>query len=112
LAYKRRGTGNYSMMSLQAIERAESMQALALDRIKQDFGTAESFDVSDGMSYADFVRALTEAEEQGTRDEFEAMLGRQFMGNDAAAGGSGAGTTAGWANKCRLNRTRCARTRE
>jgi hypothetical protein len=79
LAYKRRGTGNYSMMSLQAIERAESMQALALDRIKQDFGTAESFDVSDGMSYADFVRALTEAEEQGTRDEFEAMLGRQFM---------------------------------
>lgn len=67
------------MMSLQAIERAESMQALALDRIKQDFGTAEAFDVSDGMSYADFVRALTEAEEQGTRDEFEAMLGRQFM---------------------------------
>jgi len=73
---------------IRAVSYAEGLQAMALDHIRDVFGTAEAFDITGNVSYGDFIKALTEAEEAGTRDEFEAMLGRQMadmMNQQAAA---------------------------
>lgn len=79
MPFQRRGIGNYSNLMIRSLAMAEQMQAAAIDRIKEDFATREFLDLRDGISYGDFVRQLAEAEENGTRDEFEAMLGRQII---------------------------------
>ena len=36
------------------------------------------------MSYGDYIKALTEADKNGTREEFEAYLAQQMAGSWAA----------------------------
>jgi len=68
-------------MMVQATEYAESLQAAALDSIRDQFGMTELLDImgESGVSYDQMMRALIESEKNGTRAEFEAMLGRQMI---------------------------------
>lgn len=79
MPFKRRGTGDFSRINIRALEYAETLQGMALDTIRDEFGVRELFDITEGVTYGDFIKALTEAETNGTREEFEAMLGRQFV---------------------------------
>lgn len=81
MPFRQRGTGNYSKMMVQATAYAESLQAAALDSIRDQFGMTELLDIMDrgGVSYDQVMRAMIEAEKNGTRAEFEAMLGRQMI---------------------------------
>jgi len=79
MPFNRRGTGDFSRLTIRALAYAETMQGMALDSIREQFGARELFDITDGITYGDFIKAMTEAEESGTREEFEAMLGRQIV---------------------------------
>lgn len=78
----KRGNGDFSRITLTSIEYADTLQALALDRIRDLFASEEvaapgMVDLR-GVSLGDFTKALLEADANGTRDEFEADLSRQM----------------------------------
>lgn len=77
----KQGLGDYSRGSLRALEIANALQGLALDHIKDQFAAAEDFDFSRGVSYGEFIKALTEAEENGQRDQFEEFLAQRMAGS-------------------------------
>ena len=74
----KRGIGDYAQASIRVTELAETLQAIALDGIRDQFKASQGLDFERGVSYADYVKALTEAEEAGTRDEFEAYLAEKM----------------------------------
>lgn len=74
------GRNDLSRASIKALEYANTLQGLALDSIREQFfAESDEFDPFQG-DYSDFIRALTEAEESGTRAEFEAHLGQMMAG--------------------------------
>ena len=80
--------GDFSRINIQAMEYAETLQAMALDSIREQFGVRRpGLDVMEGFTYQQYMDAVTEAELGGKRDEFEADLAQQFsqMQQQAAA---------------------------
>ena len=71
---ERRYIGDFSKASFRATEYAEMLQGLALDHIKKTFQAEELGLDLDNMTLGEFMRAHLEAEEGGTREEFERML--------------------------------------
>lgn len=69
-----KGKGDFSRLSLQAAELADVYQGLALDHIRETFATEDDSLSLDDLSFEDFVTRFIEANENGTRDEFEAEL--------------------------------------
>ena len=74
MALNRRYIGDFSKASFRAMEYAEMLQGLALDHIKKTFQAEELGLDLDNMTLGEFMRAQLEAEEGGTREEFERML--------------------------------------
>lgn len=77
----KRGIGDLARGSLKAVEFAETLQGAALDSIRDLFAATSAFDFDLGVSHEEFVKGLTEAEESGKRDEFEAFLAQQMAGS-------------------------------
>ena len=69
-----KGKGDFSRLSLQATELADVYQGLSLDYIREQFATEDDSMTLDGLTFEDFVARFLEANENGTRDEFEAEL--------------------------------------
>lgn len=69
-----KGKGDFSRLSLEATALADAYQGLALDSIRESFATEDDSMSLDGLSLEDFVARFIEANENGTRDEFEAQL--------------------------------------
>lgn len=75
----RRATGDYSRINIQAMEYAETLQGLSTATIRDQFGVTKlGLDITKDFSYQEFIDALAKSEVDGTRDEFEADLGKQF----------------------------------
>lgn len=73
------GRSDFSRTSIKALAYANTLQGLALDSIREQF-FAESDEIDPlNMSYEQFIKGLTEANERGTRDEFEAKLGAAML---------------------------------
>jgi hypothetical protein len=71
--------GDFSRVNIAAMEYAETLQAMALDSIREQFGVRrKGLDVMEGFTYQQYMDAITEAELGGKRDEFEADLAQQF----------------------------------
>ena len=77
-AFPKRGLGDYSRGSIRALEFAQTLQGVVLDSLRDQFAAASGLDIRDEVKYGDFIRALTEAEESGQRDAFEAHLAAQL----------------------------------
>lgn len=69
-----KGKGDFSRISLQAAELADIYQGMALDNIREMFATDNGGLSLDDLSFEDFTKRFLEANENGTRDEFEAEL--------------------------------------
>lgn len=76
----KRGHGDYSRGALKALEWAVGVQGIALDSIRDQFAASTGLDLTRGVSYEEFIKALTEAHEAGQSEAFEAHLAEQ-MGN-------------------------------
>ena len=60
------------------MEYALALQGMALDSIKKTFASEDTtINISD-ISYGEYMKALVEADDAGTREEFEAEIGRQI----------------------------------
>ena len=70
---------SFSRLSVLATERAEYMQGLTVEYINDQFAAdSDTVDIN-SMTFGDFMAALNKAEENGTREEFEAVLARQLL---------------------------------
>ena len=80
MPYNKTATGDYSRINVQAMEYAETLQALALDSIREQFGVRKpGLDLMRGFTYQEYIDELTQAEMNGTREQFEADLAQQFV---------------------------------
>lgn len=75
---QRRGIGDFSKLSLRTIATVEAMQGLAVDHIRESFKTEDTSLRLDDLTLGDFIKALVEADENGTREQFEADLAAQI----------------------------------
>lgn len=69
-----KGKGDFSRISLEATALADTYQGLALDYIREMFATEDDSLSLDELTFEDFVARFLEANENGTRDDFEAQL--------------------------------------
>lgn len=74
----RRGVGSFSKLGLRSIETAIALQGLAVDHINETFKTEETGIRLEDVTLGDFIKALIEADENGTRAQFEADLASQL----------------------------------
>ena len=74
----RRALGDFSKLSFRSIELATALQGMAVDHIRETFKTEETGPNLNDLSLGDFIKALIEADESGTRDQFEANLAAQL----------------------------------
>ena len=71
--------GDFSRLSVTAMERAEELQILATAYIKEAFNVeSDEVDIRT-MTYQDFLKALDVANKNGTREAFEQRLAEQLM---------------------------------
>ena len=71
--------GDFSRLSISAMARAEELQLLATEFIKESFNVeSDEVDIRT-MTFQDFLRALDTANKNGTREEFEKRLATQLM---------------------------------
>ena len=73
----RKYTGDYSKASLKSVEYANTLQALAIESIKKSFNSEIELDLN-SMTLGEFMEALSTADANGTRAEFEAKLAAQI----------------------------------
>jgi Ca2+-binding EF-hand superfamily protein len=71
--------GNWSKVSIEAMRKAEEMQGMAVAYINDSFSVeTDELDINQ-MTFGEFVRALEQAEKNGTREELERRLAEQLM---------------------------------
>jgi Ca2+-binding EF-hand superfamily protein len=71
--------GNWSKVSIEAMRKAEEMQGMAVAYINYSFSVeTDELDINQ-MTFGEFVRALEQAEKNGTREELERRLAEQLM---------------------------------
>lgn len=71
-----KGKGDFSRLSFTAAELADTYQGMALDYIKEMFATDDDGLSLENLTFDDFMKRFLEANENGTRDEFEADLAK------------------------------------
>lgn len=74
----KRGIGDLARGSLRSLEMANAMQALAVEHIRDQFAATSDFDFDRGVTHAEFIEGLMQAEEDGTRDQFELMMAERM----------------------------------
>ena len=70
----KRGVGDLARGSLRSLQMANAMQALALEHIRDQFAAESDFDFDRGVTEAEFIEGLMQAEENGQRAQFEQMM--------------------------------------
>lgn len=80
MARYRRNIGDMARVSIEAMDYANALQALAFDHIRDTFYAGDDpYDMDlNNLSYSDFIVKFLEASENDELEQFEAKIGAQL----------------------------------